>query len=105
MECLIEEIDFGYSEEELKTINKNKLEKEIIKENIWKKSISRTKENKLKFKELMKDLYRYDFCHPTLNIIYNFYLYAERFENQKRKKRNRKGLINKNKFNLKYLLK
>lgn len=53
----------------------------------------------------MKDLFKYDFCHPTLNIIYNFYLYAERFENQKRKKRNRKGLINKNKFNLKYLLK
>lgn len=97
---LIKEIDFSYNEEDLKIENNNKL-----KENVLKELISQKKENKLKFKELIKDLFKYNFCHPTLNMIYNAYLYAEKFENQRRKLRKRKGLINKNKFSLKYLYK
>lgn len=97
-EINFKEIDFSYNEEDLKIENNNKL-----KENVLKELISQKKENKLKFKELIKDLFKYNFCHPTLNMIYNAYLHAEKFENQRRKIRKRKGLRNKNKFFLKSL--
>ena len=100
-EINFKEIDFSYNEEELKIENNNNK----LKENVLKELISQKKENKLKFKELIKDLFKYNFCHPTLNMIYNAYLYAEKFENQRRKLRKRKGLINKNKFSLKCLYK
>ena len=100
-EINFKEIDFSYNEEDLKIENNNNK----LKENVLKELISQKKENKLKFKELIKDLFKYNFCHPTLNMIYNAYLYAEKFENQRRKIRKRKGLINKNKFSLKYLYK
>ncbi len=100
-EINFKEIDFSYNEEELKIENNNNNNK--LKENVLKELISQKKENKLKFKELIKDLFKYNFCHQTLNMIYNAYLYAEKFENQRRKLRKRKGLRNKNKFSLKSL--
>ncbi len=72
-EINFKEIDFSYNEEELKSINSNNK----LKENVLKELISQKKENKLKFKELIKDLFKCNFCHPSLNMIYNAYLYMD----------------------------
>lgn len=101
MESLIEEIDFGENintEVKLKT----EVKKPFLKENQFKLIIQRTKENKHRYLELVKESYS-DCPHPTIMLVYSGYLYAERFENIKRKKRNRKGLINKPKFSFKQI--
>lgn len=72
-----------------------------LKENEFKLLIQRTKDNKKKYLELVKETYK-SCPHPTLLLIYSAYKYAEKFENIKRKKRTRKGLLNKSVFSFKY---
>lgn len=95
---MIENININEFINEINSLDKNNIEFKN-KENYCKSLISKNKKNKQQYLEILKEKYKK--CpHPTIMIIYQGYLYAEKYENKKRKIRKRKGLINKQKINL-----